>query len=62
MDLVPRNWPLVGIAAEAFKVPACRHPKRPVFGVPHPTGSRGKQWRGMFNHGSLKLGKVGRTR
>jgi hypothetical protein len=41
LEVVPDEWPLLGVGAEAYKALAYRFPNRTVLGVPHPTGSRG---------------------
>ena len=41
LELIPSNWPLIGLGGEAYKALAYLYPGRTVIGVPHPTGSYG---------------------
>ncbi len=42
LQAIPKNWPVIGVGAEAYKALAYLEPKRTVIGIPHPTGSHGQ--------------------
>jgi hypothetical protein len=46
--LLPRDWPVVAAGRVAFEVMSVLCTERPVIGVPHPTGSFGRQFSGLF--------------
>ncbi len=42
LKVIPKNWPLVAVGNEAFKILSYRFPNRTVLGIPHITGSYGQ--------------------
>lgn len=53
LEMLPHDWPLFGVGAEAYKGLAYRFPNHTVIGVPHPTGSRG-QFPALSENGRLR--------
>ena len=51
LEVLPKDWPLIGVGREAYKALAYLDPDRTLIGVPHPMGAYGhfrwlfeKQW------------------
>ena len=55
VSVLPADWVLIAVGAEAYKGLAYRFPERSVIGVPHPAGSHG-HFRALFIDGSLASG------
>lgn len=53
LEIIPADWPIIGVGIEAYKALAYLQPNRTVIGVPHPTGSRGNFFR-LFKNSELR--------
>jgi hypothetical protein len=53
-ELIPIDWPIIGIGKQAFDVLCYIAPERTVIGVPHPTGAWGNSFNNkLFPSGSM---------
>lgn len=41
LNIIPNDWPLIGIGREAYKALSYIYPEKKVLGIPHPTGGYG---------------------
>jgi hypothetical protein len=53
LELIPLEWPVLGIGWEAYRALAYRVPRRAVVGIPHPTGAWGA-FAQLFVGGAMK--------
>lgn len=42
LEVMPDDWPIIGVGREAYKACSYLFPDRTVIGIPHPTGSHGQ--------------------
>ena len=54
LKIIPKNWPLIAVGGEAFKILSYRFPNRIVIGIPHITSSRG-QFHKLFSKNIINL-------
>jgi len=52
LEVIPKNWPLIAVGSEVFKILGYRFPERTVIGIPHITGSYG-QFHKLFSKNKL---------
>jgi len=55
LEIIPKDYPLIAIGNEAFKILGYRFPNRIVIGIPHITGSYG-QFHKLFSKNTLNPG------
>jgi hypothetical protein len=60
LELIPRDWPVLGIGWSAFFALAYLVPERTVIGIPHPTGGY-RDFRKMVEDGELRKGLEARA-
>ncbi len=42
LEIIPKDWPLIGVGNQAFEILSYRFPDRMVVGIPHAAGSYGQ--------------------
>ena len=52
LEVIPKEWPLIAVGSEVFKILGYRFPERTVIGIPHITGSYG-QFHKLFSKNKL---------
>jgi hypothetical protein len=53
IDIIPEEWPLIGVGRKAYEILSYSFPKRLIIGIPHVTGSYGGYYK-LFNNGEIK--------
>lgn len=53
LQVIPSDWPLIGVGKEAFRALAYLFSDRTVIGIPHPTGSYGNQFHGLLDGNNI---------
>ncbi|MBI1281686.1 MAG: hypothetical protein GC179_26405 [Anaerolineaceae bacterium] len=55
LKIVPVDWPIMAIGLESYRATAYMFPERIVIGVPHPTGSFGRQFHRLLDPESVPI-------
>jgi hypothetical protein len=53
LEVIPLEWPLIGVGKEAYQSLAYRYPTKTVIGIPHPTGAYGDRFSRHLPEGRL---------
>jgi hypothetical protein len=61
LELIPKEWPLIGVGREACQALAYQYPARTVIGVPHPTGAYGNKFSQISPPGGRLYSKLKKT-